>query len=436
MNETLDKLIEKYKKNSKLSQTDGVTYVEELKKVLQLGEYTDNLDRYLCDGHTDLSMKALADYVTVTDEQQAKNILNKFIKSSRMKENLAGGPVIRLCNLLKYLREASPEKVWAEQKVFLYIVWYSYKSDASINVVALKTIRKILFPMFSDKNPNLKLNFINKPDTWRKTKTLFMTAALDDEHPDRKICSLVYKWLESSGQLMEPYTEERITQRIEKAEKVIEEKNQKEKETAEKSAMQAAKSPAESRVIISPDKSHEVTSAQPDQKAPENEIKEEEKDPLVLLRRILETQVMMTSSLSARVRLLEEARTLDSELIKKLRDELHMQQDRYNQLFDEKKHLDEENEVLASQLDSASTMIDQLQSDYKNSSQFSDTVISGLRKDQMAFLNKLASELRVDYADFRDAKDEEMTAELGENMRVQLEEVFGILERNGINVKG
>lgn len=49
-------------------------------------------------------------------------------------------------------------------------------------------------------------------------------------------------------------------------------------------------------------------------------------------------------------------------------------------------------------------------------------------------LNKLASKLRVDYRDFCDAKDIDMTIDLGENMREQLSAVFSILEKNGIKL--
>ena len=431
MNENLDQLIDKYKKNSKLSQADSGIYVEELKKILWSGEYTDDLDRYLCEGHTDLSMRVLADYVRLEDEKKSRKILGDFIKSPKMKENSAGGAVIRLCNLLKYLRESRTEKNWAEQKIFLNLVWSSCKSDGSINMVALKTIRKILFPMLSDGLRNIDLHFINQPETWKKTKNLFMTAALGD-NPDRKTCSQVYKWLGSAGQPMEPYTNEKIAQCIENAENARKEKEQKKREIVGN----GAKLYADDLITNSSDKKTEGTMAPTDNKVPESGTNEADKDPIALLKKILETQLRMTSSLSVRVYRLEKARAFDSELIKKLREELHIQQDHYRQLSDEKKRLDEENEMLAEQLDSASTMIDQLQSDYQNSNQFSDTVINGLRKDQTAFLNKLASELKVDYTDFRDAKNEEMTAELGENMRAQLEEVFGILERNGINVKG
>lgn len=47
---------------------------------------------------------------------------------------------------------------------------------------------------------------------------------------------------------------------------------------------------------------------------------------------------------------------------------------------------------------------------------------------------RLASELKVEYRDFLDASDLSMDAELGENMRDQLRNVFDILKANGIEL--
>lgn len=47
---------------------------------------------------------------------------------------------------------------------------------------------------------------------------------------------------------------------------------------------------------------------------------------------------------------------------------------------------------------------------------------------------RLASELRVEYRDFLDAADLPMDADLGENMREQLKNIFGILASNGIKL--
>ena len=57
------------------------------------------------------------------------------------------------------------------------------------------------------------------------------------------------------------------------------------------------------------------------------------------------------------------------------------------------------------------------------------------RKTQ-EFKNRLASSLKTDYKDLMSVQDSTMTIELGECMRDQLFEIFRILEKNGIDVKG
>ncbi|WP_003545349.1 hypothetical protein [Desulfotomaculum nigrificans] len=50
--------------------------------------------------------------------------------------------------------------------------------------------------------------------------------------------------------------------------------------------------------------------------------------------------------------------------------------------------------------------------------------------------NRLQRKLRTDYLDFKLAENEQMTVELGENLRIQLSNVFNILSEEGIEFKG
>lgn len=49
------------------------------------------------------------------------------------------------------------------------------------------------------------------------------------------------------------------------------------------------------------------------------------------------------------------------------------------------------------------------------------------------FKNKLSSKLRLEYQDFKDILSEEMTVDLGENLRAQLENIFRLLKQEGMN---
>ena len=47
-------------------------------------------------------------------------------------------------------------------------------------------------------------------------------------------------------------------------------------------------------------------------------------------------------------------------------------------------------------------------------------------------LNSISARLKVEYTDFQDALDMEMTVALGDNMRCQLDTIFRILEKAGM----
>ena len=50
-------------------------------------------------------------------------------------------------------------------------------------------------------------------------------------------------------------------------------------------------------------------------------------------------------------------------------------------------------------------------------------------------LQRIASKIRVEYRDFKDAVNTPMTVDLGENLRIQLQSVFEILEKGGMKIE-
>ena len=439
MSAKLDQLIEKYKKSSKLNQAESIEYVDELSRIINNNDYTEELDRALCDGHTDLSMQAFSTYINDVDDQKYMPLLNRFLHSPKMENNNSGGATIRLCNLLKYIRGSKNRKSEVEQKVFLYMVKYSYKAENAINGTSLKTIRKTILPMFNDGIAIMKLDFIDRPFKWNMVKKLFIEAVLGDEPFNQATCGLVYKWLESSGQPMKPYDENYMGKQITK----ITEKNKAKdinRNIGEKSDQETQDS---HKINDNSSSTEEINKTSDDNKVAQGEIKQDgqefsqkEDDPVAALVKLLGSQTEAIRILSEKMERVEKQIVSDSELIKRLQTELGTANQRYKTLYEEKKNLDDENEALAQQLEATDGLLQQLQDEYDSKNQFSDSVIKELKKDQEAFLNKLASKLKVDYTDFMDARGEKMTIDLGENMRAQLEEVFGILEKSGIRLKG
>ena len=56
-------------------------------------------------------------------------------------------------------------------------------------------------------------------------------------------------------------------------------------------------------------------------------------------------------------------------------------------------------------------------------------------KQAEELLQKLASKIRIEYRDFVDALDVPMSCDLGENLRLQLQSIFDILEKGGMKIK-
>ena len=67
------------------------------------------------------------------------------------------------------------------------------------------------------------------------------------------------------------------------------------------------------------------------------------------------------------------------------------------------------------------------------------TVISVYSEDKQSSmdgqLNAIASKLKTEYSEFKDALDLEMTVEIGEILRDQLMRVFKILSKAGIDIE-
>ncbi len=51
------------------------------------------------------------------------------------------------------------------------------------------------------------------------------------------------------------------------------------------------------------------------------------------------------------------------------------------------------------------------------------------------FLQRIASKIRVEFRDFQDARDIPMSKDLGENLRLQLNNIFSVLENSGIKIR-
>ena len=64
-----------------------------------------------------------------------------------------------------------------------------------------------------------------------------------------------------------------------------------------------------------------------------------------------------------------------------------------------------------------------------------DVISRDRNKQAEESLQRLASKIKVEYLDFMDARDIPMNCDLGENLRLQLQNIFEILEKGGMKFK-
>ena len=79
--------------------------------------------------------------------------------------------------------------------------------------------------------------------------------------------------------------------------------------------------------------------------------------------------------------------------------------------------------------------IDALQKELEKMRSVLSVYTADKQSSQSEQLNAIASKLKSEYRDFKDAENEEMTLDLGENFRFQLQSVFRILAKAGIDIE-
>lgn len=97
--------------------------------------------------------------------------------------------------------------------------------------------------------------------------------------------------------------------------------------------------------------------------------------------------------------------------------------------------LHQEKLSLKIEIDEKNNQISKMNEDIKKRNAVLSVYETDKKNSQMEQLNAIASKLKVEYIDFLDATEMEMTVDLGENMRQQLYSIFKILMKNGVDLE-
>lgn len=465
----INELIEKYKKNSSISKTDEKTYRRILFDLMNSNEYTTEIERILLEGPNEISMDELAKHLSSLVSEHAVDYLSKFSASKGVLENKGGAVGNRFVYLFSYLIDYINEQNEVLEQSFHLMVFYSYKNEKNEkNKRVVNSISSNLLPKVQKQGIMLDLKYIKDKKEWIMIRDLFMTCALESKNP--KIIEKIYHWLKSSDNDMGNFTKEYLHAEVVKLSDVsssIEIKNKKKEE--EQAQKQAIKPMTGEKINNKTNKSKEhrsdlKTDIEPmydksvnhnEQEFEENTKSDEDSNHIYKGREFANEDDIkdFMIAISKKINNLENKTNIGNNHILVLKNELNdininisnfqnqfnkfqiieqERESRIQELANNKRDLQIKNKELEERNEELLRHISVLGDKIEEQKEFTDTVKRNRKRQYDEQLNIIASKLSIEYKDFVDALEMEMTIELGENMREQLRTVFNILEKQGI----
>lgn len=452
MNEVLSALLKK----KKLNKSEKKIFEEESKLVLSTGKYDEETELILWTGPIDIAMNLLSQFLIYSEDDKADVLFEFFINSKRSSKNAVATQ--RMVYLLKALVSQGKINKKIINQVFIKTVKSSYRIDKKsklnvINKISSKAIKDNLIDLIIANKSLFDLKKLDEK-TWVEARRLFMEIISEKEMVFESVDG-IFNWLETSKKDMGIYDKKDILNARGKNEKNVEVGKtieneskivEKESKTLEKKVLKDKsktkdKIEADNKVVkVNDDKiieSKEVKVVVA-KKAVKKIKKERENEMFEAIKILTATVIKENKDI---IKLKSDVLYFNSKLEdiqkKLIKSNLENQQlgININNLVEEKKVLNATNRDYSNEIIQLKAIIKKIEKEANDKEEFNETINKNIIKKADENLNKLASKLKVDYLDFKDAEDLEMSIDLGENMRAQLEEVFSILKKNGINLK-
>ena len=278
-------------------------------------------------------------------------------------------------------------------------------------------VKKIFMTGDNSLLTKIDLDFINVDKTWIKTRDFMMFCVLDCKNTSVTLKQKIYTWLNCRGLDMGRYTKNAVELLLNGPEKQAESKIEDNQQNKEKETNAIS-----DKINIDPEKYN---------------VCEADDELYLFLKTIIQCISIQSQSI------LSLKKEIDS-LAKGTEAYMRVIEEDKAQLIDRQNKIKELNSTVSQltfdlekqrKVDAdLQNKISELQKEVSDRTQFAATVAKNRQLQSQEGLNKLASSLRLDYGDFCDAKDLEMSVDLGENMRAQLESVFSILKKHGIKL--
>ena len=368
----------KCEKKSSASKAVKEEYKNELIKLFEEEGYSTESEKYLYSGLTFCGAKPLFEYYLSLDNENRIDLLNKIFSSGCFKSN-ERGCAFKIC--ISLLCETINGAADDENFLTLLIQRIpdvAYKKNGDLfpdnsNVVEHYLIKNLDVEKIND----IDFELLELPDIAKKQFKELMTTLVDGIYGLKKKeipkKECFLQWIKGQEELVQ---QEEVVGDLDNI----------------STAIQLRKLGAQ---II--------------------KIAEQEDRKNYSLRRGLEEKDQLIAALETSLKV------KDSTILN-LKDEVNSLNVKIESLMEELEVLDIKTDTLENEKQKMQSVISVYSTDKRDS--------------QTEYLNAIASKLRAEYSDFLDAKDMEMSIGLGENLRYQIEEIFNILEKSGINVKG
>lgn len=382
---TLEVLDELAKKEKKENKSDCKTYTKCFKMMLAEEGYTGHMENYFFDGFSYLGAKPLYQYVI--SQKNCVDEFQKIIGSKRFQKSRRPSDSRRRASFLfeflsLCLLEKSNRELLISQVINTLVTWIKDRRGKYLKSLSKDCWKRFLVPCI--QAINLQLPNFERLGLEKETKDEFVhivavtlnKAEVDENLNVKKICT----WLGIEYN------------HLHKSEKMTTKKPQ------------------------------PVLPQEPSQAENADLLAEQLKVKLEDARKQLENAVRKNKEYEQHQLTMEEEKKRGEEQIAYLKEQLNDKEVQNNQLLFRIKTLQEKMEEMKQTVQT-----------YKENY----TVISGDQEGKFReFKSTLVGSLRNEYADFLEAEEMEMDADLGENMRYQLRGVFEILKKNGIDLKG
>lgn len=375
MNKKLNELLN-IKKKGEASIEKKKNFTELLSKEFSKQGINENTVTMLDKGFSFEGAKAIVLYINTLPNKEKMNAINSLFKTKTFKNNNKG---IAFKFLISILAELMPAFDLDNKEIIRTIVLKipkniknkEGKEFGDINLAIKKYFIQILNP--KTKIPNFKqLNIDN--EVISQFEKIFTKAVSEIKNPTKSEKQVIEYVLKSLNTKAEPDT------------KITEKKKQSEINNKKKNKKTVLHKKNENQTIKK-DKvdNHKITEL-------ENKVKE--------LQSIIEKSKDENKIIS-------------------------------NELHNISKELEESKKYNAELIHKCNT----LQNDLKKHMNILNIFEKNAQNSQKELLNSIASKLKCEYIDFKSAKNMPMTVDLGENLRVQINTIFQLLEKNGISVK-